>query len=41
MKDRKTVLLVCANGASTSLLVEAMKAVLHDEEDWRIEARQD
>ena len=39
MKDRKTVLLVCANGASTSLLVEAMKAVLYDEEDWRIEAR--
>ena len=39
MKSKKTVLLVCASGASTSLIVEQMKANLQDEEDWRIEAR--
>ena len=34
------ILLVCACGASTSILVEAMKCALkEDEKDWFIEAR--
>ena len=39
MKNRKTVLLVCANGASTSLIVEQMKTRLQEDENWRIEAK--
>lgn len=39
MKDRKTILLVCASGSSTSIIVSQMKDELQENEDWRIEAR--
>ena len=39
MADKKTVLLVCASGSSTSLLVSGMKKNLREDEQWKIEAR--
>lgn len=39
MANKKTILLICANGASTGLLVQKMKKGLHDDEQWVIEAR--
>ena len=39
MTERKTILLVCASGASTSILVQKMKGLLHESEPWKIEAK--
>ncbi|NLH63780.1 MAG: PTS transporter subunit EIIC [Erysipelotrichaceae bacterium] len=39
MKNKKTILLICANGASTGLFAERMKKGLHDNEQWVIEAK--
>ena len=39
MSQRKTILMVCAVGASSSLVVQRMKQNLNDDENWVIEAR--
>ncbi len=39
MNEELSILLVCAQGASTSILLESMKKDLHEDEDWMIEAR--
>lgn len=39
MNERKAVLLLCANGASSRLLADKMKACLHEDEPWIIDAR--
>lgn len=39
MKDKKTILLICAAGASTSLLAQKMKKGLHEDEQWIFEAK--
>ena len=39
MAERKAILLVCASGASTSILVAKMKSLLHEDEPWTIEAK--
>ena len=39
MAEKKTILLVCASGASTSIIMQQMQQKLNPEENWRIEAR--
>lgn len=39
MKSRLSILLVCAEGASTSLVANSMRKALHTDEDWTIDAR--
>jgi PTS system cellobiose-specific IIC component len=39
MKNRLSILLVCAEGASTGLVANSMRKALHSDEDWSIEAK--
>lgn len=39
MKNRLNILLVCAEGASTSLIANSMRKALQDNDDWKIEAK--
>lgn len=39
MSQRKTILMICAVGASSSLVVQRMKKDLKEDENWIIEAR--
>lgn len=39
MKNKKTILLICATGASSSIVADKMKKALNEDEQWIIEAR--
>ena len=39
MSQRKSILMICAAGASSSLVVNRMKKALKEDENWTIEAR--